>query len=336
MEYVFLIQAIKSQVVSAYTEGKSPQNYHHFKDQMLSCPLQPQGDRKKLQRWCKTALLLETCSSVQRPHSLFTTSNLLFLEWPLKRSETLFKGLLLEAHTSLHLLKAPISWQHLWAGWGIMPHTALCLDPGRVPCSLLQSQMHTTRHPRWERKHTVDPSSWQWSHGKMTFSLPGSHHSHCPLQMLLWREGLCSQVPCLHGVLVVKDLRALKLILYITYSGILSTTHFKAERGTKQAQSGTPITLQVSGSETTNTTSNPDHTKGLWGHKWFHLYLGQHSDVTSETKRAIACGMLRSIQHVHWTQGIWAVFYSTLGCFLPGLPAHLPDSCLTWAVAFGI
>lgn len=117
--------------------------------------------------------------------------------------------------------------------------------------------------------------------------------------MLLWREGLCSQVPCLHGVLVVKDLRALKLILYITYSGILFTTHFKAERGTKQAQSGTPITLQVSGSETTNTTSNPDHTKELWGHKWFHLYLGQHSDVTSETKWAFACGMLRSIQHVH-------------------------------------
>lgn len=96
-----------------------------------------------------------------------------------------------------------------------------------------------------------------------------------------------------------EDLRALKLILYITYSGILFTTHFKAERGIKQAQSGIPITLQVSGSETTNTTSNPDHTKGLWGHKWFHLYLGQHSDVTSETNRAAACGMLKSVQHMH-------------------------------------
>lgn len=84
-------------------------------------------------------------------------------------------------------------------------------------------------------------------------------HSKC----LCGQQGLCSQVPCLHGVLVVKDLRALKLILYITYFGILFTSHFKAERGTKQAQSGIPITLQVSGSETTNTTSNPDHTKGL-------------------------------------------------------------------------
>lgn len=100
-------------------------------------------------------------------------------------------------------------------------------------------------------------------------------HSKC----FCGKQGLCSQVPCLHGVLVVKDLRALKLILYTAYSGILFTTHFKAKRGTKQAQSGIPITLQVSGSETTNTTSNPDHTKGLWGHKWFHLYLG--STLTS-------------------------------------------------------
>lgn len=116
-------------------------------------------------------------------------------------------------------------------------------------------------------------------------------HSKC----VCGQQGLCSQVPCLHGVLVVKDLRALKLILYITYSGILSTTHFKAERGTKQAQSGIPITLQVSASETTNTTSNPDHTKVLWGHKWFHLCFGQHSDVTSETRGAAACSTQRSV-----------------------------------------
>lgn len=157
-------------------------------------------------------------------------------------------------------------------------------------------------------------------------------HSKC----FCGRQGLCSQVPCLHGVLVVKDLRALKLILDITCSGILFTNHFKAERGTKQAQSGIPITLQVSGPETTNTTSNPDHTKGLWGHKWFHLCLGQHSDVTSETKGAAACGTLRSAQHMHQTQGRRTVPWSRPGVFsslcsltLGKYAAYQPDSSCT-------
>lgn len=156
-------------------------------------------------------------------------------------------------------------------------------------------------------------------------------HSKC----VCGQQGLCSQVPCLPGVLVVKDLGALKLILYITHSGVLFTAHFKAERGTKQAQSGIPIILQVSGSETTNTTSNPDHTKGLWGHKWFHLCLGQHSDVTSETRGAAACGTLRSAQHMHRTQGGRAVPWRRPGvlsspCPLPlgKCAAYQPDSAV--------
>lgn len=213
---------------------------------------------------------------------------------------------------------------------------------------------------------TYRPLSGPWLGSGPSLSIPDAHHPaskmrenilwahpagsevmgrrHSPCQAVITctahskcfcgQRGLCSQVPCLHGVLVVKDLRALKLILNITYSGILFTTHFKAERGTKQAQSGIPITLQVSASETTNTTSNPDHTKGLWGHKWFHLCLGQHSDVTSETKGAAACSTLRSVQHMHRTLGRRTVPWGPLRVFsfpcsltLGKCVAYQLDSC---------
>lgn len=126
---------------------------------------------------------------------------------------------------------------------------------------------------------------------------------HCPLQMPLWPARAV-----LTGTLHSQGFGGKRsystetnFVHYIFWNRF--TNHFKAERGTKQAQSGIPITLQVSGSETTNTTSNSNHTKEVWGHKLFHLYLGQHSNVTSQTTEAAVCSTFSSVQCAHLIEG---------------------------------
>lgn len=52
------------------------------------------------------------------------------------------------------------------------------------------------------------------------------------------------------------------------------TNHLKAQRGAGQSQPGICVTEQVSGSETTNTTSNFNHTKGFGGHQVVPFVLG--------------------------------------------------------------
>jgi hypothetical protein len=137
-----------------------------------------------------------------------------------------FMGLFSEAQTTHHLMKDEsycFLGSILWQG-GEPRHHCSQSGPGLVPCSLSFNRRCTPPSIQDEKKNIprAHPAGSEVMGRRHSLALPDivitrtTHSKH-----FCGQRRLCLQVPRICGVLVVKDPMALKLILYITCSGII-------------------------------------------------------------------------------------------------------------------